>query len=70
MKFFSDDMNSDAILIGDTIHDFEVANEIGTDCLLISNGHQNKERLRKLNVPVLNNLEELYNMLSKKGIHY
>ena len=65
----TDGMNSDTILIGDTIHDFEVANEIGIDCLIISDGHQNGERLRILHVPVLNNLEELYNMLSKKGIH-
>jgi len=59
----TDGTNPDVILIGDSIHDFEVANEIGTDCLLIGNGHQNIERLRKLNVPVLSDLEELYNLL-------
>ena len=33
------------VLIGDTMHDFEVANELGVDCILIANGHQSKRRL-------------------------
>jgi phosphoglycolate phosphatase len=68
-KITADGTNSDVIMIGDTIHDFEVANEIGTDCLLIANGHQNIKRLHKLNIPVLKNLEELYSLLNKKGNH-
>jgi phosphoglycolate phosphatase len=65
----TDGTNSDVIMIGDTIHDFEVATELGADCLLIANGHQNMERLQKLNIPVLRNLEELYFLLNKKGNH-
>ena len=34
-----------ALLIGDTVHDLEVAEEIGIKCILISNGHQSKDRL-------------------------
>lgn len=33
------------VLIGDTIHDFEVAEALGVSCILIANGHQSKERL-------------------------
>lgn len=33
------------LLIGDTIHDFEVACQLKVDCLLIADGHQSKERL-------------------------
>ncbi len=33
------------VLIGDTDHDYDVACEMGIDCILISNGHQSKERL-------------------------
>jgi phosphoglycolate phosphatase len=55
------------LLIGDTIHDLEVANGIGIDCLLISDGHQNKERLLKLGVPVLSNLTEFKEALLKEG---
>jgi phosphoglycolate phosphatase len=32
-------------MIGDTIHDFEVAKGIGADCILIADGHQSKEKL-------------------------
>ena len=71
MKEISEDgTNSDVILIGDTIHDFEVANEIGIDCLLIGDGHQNIERLYELNIPILKKLEELYELLNKKGNHF
>jgi len=48
------------LLIGDTIHDFEVANEIGVDCILVANGHQSKEKLLKCGVVVLDNLDDLH----------
>ncbi|MCK5168354.1 MAG: HAD family hydrolase [Bacteroidales bacterium] len=31
-------------LIGDTFHDYEVANAIGAECALVQNGHQNLNR--------------------------
>ncbi|MBX2878247.1 MAG: HAD hydrolase-like protein [Saprospiraceae bacterium] len=34
-----------AVLIGDTLHDFEVAEAIGVDCILVANGHQSQRRL-------------------------
>ena len=34
------------LLVGDTLHDREVAAELGCDCLLLANGHQSAERLR------------------------
>ncbi len=37
------------IMIGDTSHDFEVANELGIDCLLVTIGHHPEDRLRKNN---------------------
>ncbi len=46
------------IFIGDTIHDFEVAEAINTSCILIANGHQPKEKLLKCNVIVLNCLKD------------
>jgi len=50
-----------AVLIGDTIHDLEVAKAIGVDCILIANGHQSKNRLEneKGSVAVLDDLKEL-----------
>jgi phosphoglycolate phosphatase len=49
----------EVVFIGDTVHDFEVAKEIGSDCILISNGHQSKEKLLECGVNVFNSLEEL-----------
>jgi phosphoglycolate phosphatase len=48
------------LLIGDTIHDYEVSKEIGTDCLLIAAGHQNKKRLESCGVPVLGNILDIF----------
>lgn len=31
-----------AVMVGDTEHDFEVANALGIDCLLVAIGHQDK----------------------------
>jgi phosphoglycolate phosphatase len=49
-----------AVLIGDTLHDAEVADALGVDCLLISSGHHSHERLSKLNHPVFSSLEMLF----------
>lgn len=38
---------SKALMIGDTIHDFEVAQAMGIDILIYANGHQSKQRLDK-----------------------
>jgi len=50
---------SSLLFIGDTVHDAEVAREIGIDCLLIPNGHHTEERLRKCNFPLIRDLNEL-----------
>ena len=50
---------NELILIGDTVHDFEVARELGCECILIANGHQSKEVLQKTGVAVVDRLEQL-----------
>ena len=54
---------NDSLLIGDTLHDCEVANEIGADSVLISSGHQSKERLQQCGVKVFDNFDELRSYL-------
>jgi len=49
----------DAILIGDTKHDHEVANALGIDCVLIPNGHQSREMLLSCGVPVLDDIADV-----------
>jgi phosphoglycolate phosphatase len=53
------------LLIGDTIHDYEVAKEINSECILISHGHQDEERLLNLDIPVVRNFNELSNILKE-----
>ena len=48
-----------AVLIGDTVHDYEVAAALGIDCVLIANGHQHKYKLLECGVPVLEDIKEV-----------
>jgi phosphoglycolate phosphatase len=50
---------SKTVLIGDTLHDFETAQIIGTDCILIADGHNNYKKLQKTGTSVLRKLEDL-----------
>lgn len=52
--------NQRTVFIGDTLHDAEVASQIGVNCLLISQGHQHHDRLKKTGSPVLNSLGDVY----------
>lgn len=49
----------DAVIVGDTIHDFEVARKLGIRCILIADGHQSKNRLKKTRAQVIDGLDEL-----------
>ncbi len=46
-------------MIGDTIHDYEVAGEIGCNCIIVANGHQSYKRLKPLNCTVVNKLTDV-----------
>lgn len=48
-----------AVLIGDTVHDFEVASAINVECILIANGHQSKAVLQSCGVLVLDAVSEI-----------
>jgi phosphoglycolate phosphatase len=52
------------LLIGDTIHDHEVAEEMGWQSILIANGHQSEERLRKTGRPVLKSISQVHHYLN------
>lgn len=56
---------STACLIGDTVHDFDVACELGCTSVLIANGHQSFEKLNKTGAIVLANLGELNKLFGK-----
>lgn len=46
-----------AVLIGDAVHDYEVAKELGIDCILLACGHQDRESLEKCGCPVYEDIQ-------------
>lgn len=54
----------EAFFIGDTLHDLEVAEAIGVDCILVASGHQTPARLKAGGVPVVESLPEVLGYLS------
>ncbi len=49
----------DVWFVGDTDHDWEVATAVGAPCLLLADGYQTPERLRRCGCPLLSSLEEV-----------
>jgi phosphoglycolate phosphatase len=54
--------SSEVLLVGDTLHDAEVANAIGFDCVLVAHGHQSKRRLEQSGMTVVDSLNELIDL--------
>ena len=50
--------SSDILLIGDTEHDSEVAEKIGSDCILIDQGYVNRQRLEITKRKIFSNIKE------------
>lgn len=51
------------LLIGDTIHDFEVAEGLGIEALLVAKGHQSKKRLLVKTPNVVDDFSEILELL-------
>ena len=47
-----------SVMLGDTLHDADVAKAMGTQCILIARGHQSREILEGAGVPVCASLAE------------
>jgi len=47
------------IIIDNTNHDFEVAQQLEVDCILVADGHQSKERLEATGAKVIDELQQL-----------
>ena len=48
-----------AVLVGDSLHDAQVADALGVACVLCAAGHQSRKRLETAGVPVIDSLHEL-----------
>jgi phosphoglycolate phosphatase len=49
----------EVLFIGDTVHDYDVSREMGTNCILIPSGHQPREKLESCGVPVLGSISDI-----------
>ena len=47
------------LLVGDTLHDAEIAEKLGFRCCLIPNGHHSKQRLEKTTATIVKSLDSL-----------
>ncbi|MBD3647020.1 MAG: HAD family hydrolase [Pseudomonadales bacterium] len=50
----------ETVMIGDTLHDLEVAESLGIACVLVSTGHHTHDRLAETGTPVIASLEEIH----------
>jgi phosphoglycolate phosphatase len=50
---------NEVVMIGDTLHDFDVAGAIGVNSILVAHGHHPLDRLAAKSPNIVNNLEEV-----------
>lgn len=55
----------DVLFIGDSAHDWQVAQGIGCGCVLIANGHESRARLEKTGAVVLDSIAEAPGVLDR-----
>lgn len=58
---------SEMLYVGDTLHDSEVAEAMGIDCMLIAHGHQSRQRLLQAGCPVIERLSEVPSFVLPRG---
>lgn len=62
-------LNPDGVLlIGDTVHDYDVSKELGCDCLLICNGHQSFRRISDCNTSVVKTISDVIDFIGTEAI--
>jgi phosphoglycolate phosphatase len=50
---------NEMLIIGDTLHDYEVAESAGIRCVLYSGGHQSRKRLESSGSMIIDSLDEV-----------
>lgn len=48
----------ETVMIGDSVHDFEVSQTLGIDCILMSGGHQDLQSLQACGCPVITSFQD------------
>lgn len=52
-----------AVVIGDTTHDYEVAQNLGADCILFRGGHQTPKVLEECNCPKVDRVSDIIGLV-------
>lgn len=63
LRWRADNPSAAAVMIGDTLHDYEVARLINADCILYAGGFQSRARLETAGCPVIDDFGELSELL-------
>ena len=58
---------NEAIFVGDTTHDFEVAEAMGLKCYLVECGHQSRAKLSTVGVQILNTTSDILEVVKKEN---
>ncbi len=56
--------NDEVVMVGDTIHDSDVAASMNVDCLLVDHGHVSFDRLQKTGRTILTDLNQIFDYIS------
>lgn len=59
LKWIADKDPKECLMIGDTLHDLETARAMGIDCVLVANGHQDRETLEEHYDKVVDDIGEV-----------
>ncbi len=54
---------SKILFVGDTTHDYEVAQAVGAECVLFYSGHHSKKKLKACKAPVVETLTDVLNFI-------
>jgi phosphoglycolate phosphatase len=57
----------EAIFVGDTTHDYEVAEAMGLRCYLVACGHQSKNKLKEVSAPIINTTSDILDVIKKEN---
>ncbi len=55
-----------AVMVGDTVHDYEVGKNLGVDVVLLTAGHQSEARLAGCGVPLAASLQEVEQLIASR----
>ena len=59
--------SAEVLMVGDSLHDAELAREADTQCVLVASGHQSRSRLETTGFPVYDNLAALASAVLRQG---